>query len=180
MIEKNSTIKFALLLLPFCALISCGGQNGTTFTRNPTNVVQSDDISLEVYDFENFRPFLNRENDTVYAINFWATWCAPCVKELPHFEQIGEEYREKPLKVLLVSLDFPDKIISQVIPFIRKRNLQSEVILLDAPDANAWIPEIDPSWTGAIPATVIYKKKERGFYERSFTLDELKAEIEKF
>ena len=172
-----------ILPLLFSALIlltSCGGQSQATFKRNPTNIVQSDDITLEVYNFENFRPFLNRENDTVYVINFWATWCAPCIKELPYFEQIGEEYREKPLKVLLVSLDFPDKITSQVIPFIRKRNLQSEVILLDAPDANAWIPEVDPNWTGAIPATVIYKKGDRAFYERSFTLEELKAEIENF
>ena len=171
---------FGLLLAGIPFLISCSKRTGTTFERNPIDVVRSEGTAVEVYDFENFRPFINRDDDTLYVVNFWATWCAPCIKELPYFERIGEEYREKPLKVLLVSLDFPDKITSQVIPFIRKRELRSDVILLDAPDANAWIPEVDPEWSGAIPATLIYRGKKRAFYEQSFTLEELQSAINEF
>ena len=169
-----------LFLLSSLLVTACSGQRDTTLQRNPKEVVESDGIRLEIYDFENFRPFLHRKDDTLYVVNFWATWCAPCIKELPYFEQIGQEYREKPIKVLLVSLDFPDKIVSQIIPFIRKKELQSEVILLDAPDANAWIPEVDPEWSGAIPATVIYDRENRKFYEQSFTLEQLKEAVENF
>ena len=44
----------------------------------------------------------------VYLIDFWATWCKPCIKELPAFEELNARYQDKGLKVVLVSLDFPD------------------------------------------------------------------------
>ena len=178
--KKHQIGSTVLCLLCSLLVTACSGQRDTTLQRNPKEVVENDGIRLEVYDFENFHPFLHRKDDTLYVVNVWATWCAPCIKELPYFEQIGQEYREKPIKVLLVSLDFPDKIVLQVIPFIRKKELQSEVILLDAPDANAWIPEVDPEWSGAIPATVIYDRGNRKFYEQSFTLEQLREAVESF
>ena len=123
------------------------------------------------------QPLLNKNNDTTYVVNFWATWCKPCVKELPAFEKLNKKYESKKLKVLLVSLDFPKQLESKVIPFVEDRNIKSEVILLKDPDANKWIPKVDSSWTGAIPATLIYKADNRKFYERSFTYEELENEL---
>jgi len=80
----------------------------------------------------------------------------------------------------LVSLDFPDKLDSNLIPFIKKNSIQPKVILLDAPNENEWIPKIDESWSGAIPATLIYNKNKRSFYEQSFTREELINELERF
>ena len=68
------------------------------------------------------------------------------------------------MKVVLVSLDFIDKMESQVVPFLKKNNIQSEVVLLDDADANSWIPKVSPQWSGAIPATVIYQNDTRKFY----------------
>ena len=110
-------------------------------------------------------------------LNFWATWCKPCIKELPYFEEVTQQYADDKLKVILVSLDFPDKLKDQVAPFVEKRNLKSQVVLLDDPDANGWIPKVSEEWSGAIPATVIYKNNERRFYEKSFTREELFEEI---
>lgn len=126
------------------------------------------------------KKYFQNKTGTTYVINFWATWCKPCVKELPYFEKIASDYSEKNVKVLLVSLDFPDKIESQVIPFLEKNNIKSEVVLLDDPDANSWIPKVSPNWSGAIPATVIYKNEKRKFYEQSFTFDELENELKLF
>ncbi len=123
------------------------------------------------------RKYFQKNTDSIYVINFWATWCKPCVKELPAFEKIGSEYSNKKVKVVLVSLDFPDKIEEQVIPFIKKNNIESEVVLLDDPDANSWIPKVSPEWSGAIPATVIYKRDKRKFYEQSFTFKQLETEL---
>jgi len=77
----------------------------------------------------------------------------------------------------LVSLDFPKQLESKVIPFVEDRNIKSQVLLLKDPDANNWIPKVDSSWTGAIPATLIYKADNRKFYERSFTYEELENEL---
>lgn len=66
---------------------------------------------------------------------------------------------------------------SKLKPFIEKKDLKSKVIVLNDDDENTWINEIDPSWSGSIPATIIYNKNERKFFERSFTFEELEAEV---
>lgn len=97
------------------------------------------------------------------------------MKELPEFEKINEVYSDKKVKVLLVSLDNPDHLESRVMPFIENHGLKSEIVLLDDPQSNRWIPMVDESWSGSIPATVIFTKESRSFHEKIFTYEELDA-----
>lgn len=135
------------------------------------------DIELEIYDFEGFNKFLNRKDEKTYVINFWATWCGPCVKELPYFEKLNAEYKGEGVEVILVSLDFPHVYESKLKPFILKNKLKSKVVVLNDDNENKWINAIDKSWSGSIPATIIYTKNERKFFERSFTFEELEEEV---
>jgi len=107
-------------------------------------------------------------HDTTYVINFWATWCGPCVKELPYFEELNALYDGQPFKQILVSLDDPKKLESKVMPFLVKNNIQSKVVLLADGKANSWIDKVDPNWSGAIPITLILKGDKRKFYEQEF------------
>ena len=133
---------------------------------------------IPIFNFETLEDaYFNKEDGSTYVINFWATWCKPCVKELPAFEKLNENYKDQGIKVVLVSLDFPEKINTGVVPFMEKYQLQSDVVLLDDPDANTWIPKVSEAWSGAIPATVIVKDGKKTFYERSFTYEELETEI---
>jgi thiol-disulfide isomerase/thioredoxin len=132
---------------------------------NPSNI--------RILNFNQFEPNLHLSNDTTYVINFWATWCPPCRKELPAFEKLNKAYHNKPVKVVLVSLDFPNQIKSSLIPFIEKNKLKSEVLLLNDPDANAWIDKVNKSWSGSIPATLVYNKDKRIFNEGSLTYTKL-------
>lgn len=145
----------------------------------PFDTVQQGDIIIEVYNFRNFESFLHKENDSIYVVNFWATWCKPCLKELPELEQIQNDYRDKKVKVILVSLDFPARIESQLIPFVKDMELRSKVLVLDEPDANAWIPKVDSTWSGAIPATLIYDRQQRVFFNKTLTYNELQTTIDK-
>ena len=133
--------------------------------------------AVKVVTFEQLQPLLQKENDTVYLINFWATWCAPCLKEIPSFEQLGEMYRDKKVKILMVSLDFPNQLQARLIPFIEREEMRNEVILLDDPRSNRWIPLVDEEWTGAIFATFIYGNGFSKFYQKEFTYDELEETI---
>lgn len=123
--------------------------------------------------FEQLKPLLHQQNDTLYVVNFWATWCAPCVEEIPYFEQIARKYKERKLKVLMVSMDFPNQLESRLIPFIEKQEIKNEVILLDDPRQNKWIPQVSDEWTGVLPATLIYRNATRKFYPQGFTFEEL-------
>lgn len=137
-------------------------------------------IKITTLDYEQLKPFLNKNDEKVYVINFWATWCMPCIKELPAFEKLNQKFKDKNVEVLLVSLDFSKQIESNLIPFIKKKNLQSKVVHFDDPNEQFWIPDIAKSWTGSIPATLIYSKSKRKFYEQSFSYEELQNELQTF
>ncbi|NCG03871.1 MAG: redoxin domain-containing protein [Bacteroidetes bacterium] len=127
--------------------------------------------------YDELKPMLFQKGNKTYVVNFWATWCAPCVKELPYFEAINQNEN---VDVLLVSLDFPKHKESRLLPFIKKHQLQSKVVHLDDTNENFWINAIDSTWSGAIPATLIYNQNKRMFYEQSFTKDELNQIINTF
>jgi len=133
---------------------------------------------IPVYDFEALEPLLYTKTNKTYIINFWAMWCAPCVKELPVFEQYKKNNPE--VEVILVSLDFPEDIETKLKPFLKQKGISSTVVLLDDPNANSWINKIDPNWSGAIPFTIIFNNKNRSFHERAFdTIEDLNNEINK-
>jgi len=140
-------------------------------------IVAAENREIKMMSFDEFEPMLYQENDSIYIVNFWATWCAPCVREIPAFESLNEKYKDQKVKVLLVSLDFPNQLESRVIPFVERMNMKSEVLLLNDPNSNRWIPLVSEEWTGAIPATVIYSKDFRGFYEQEFHFEELEEII---
>ena len=118
--------------------------------------------------------------DTVYIINFWATWCGPCVKELPNFEKLQESYKTEKLKVILVSVDFRSQLDKRLIPFLEKRKFKTEVYFLDEKDQQAYIEKVDKSWSGAIPASLFVKATNRKFFEKEFNYTILSNEYLKF
>jgi thiol-disulfide isomerase/thioredoxin len=169
-------LKSIFLCVIFLGLISCKKE----VAKNEKNEINTSHIIVKSYSYSELKPLLEKKDDKIYVINFWATWCAPCVKELPAFEKLNKQYASKNVEVLLVSLDFPKQIEKKLIPFIARKNIQSQVILLDDMNEDVWIKAIDSSWSGAIPATIIYNKNRRNFYEKSFDYETLEAELQTF
>lgn len=130
-----------------------------------------------VGDLENL---ISHKSDDIIVINFWATWCGPCIKELPLFERLTKEATPG-VKVILVSLDLDlDPNPEKVYRFVSKKNIRSEVWLLEAADPNAWINKIESQWSGALPATLLINQKtgKRKFIGESVHEGELEKYLE--
>tara|TARA_R110002012_G_scaffold59388_1_gene155215 strand:- start:26200 stop:26754 length:555 start_codon:yes stop_codon:yes gene_type:complete len=138
------------------------------------------DVKFPVYDFEGLEPMLHKKDDKTYIVNFWATWCRPCIEEMPYFERVNTEQKDNNVEVIFVSLDMPNMWKTRLEPYVENKGIQSEVVILDDPKQNDWIPKVSEEWGGGIPATLIYNKDKRNFYERGFTYEELNEELEKF
>lgn len=152
----------------------------STNAQAPLHVLEAEGYNIPVYNFKGLEPILNRSNDTVYVYNFWATWCIPCVEELPAFLKFDSTMRllpkesfGQPVRVMLVSIDMKSQLKSKLIPFLKTRNITAPVVVLSDPDANVWIDKIDKNWGGTIPATLFVYKGQKTFHEGQLTYDEL-------
>ena len=135
--------------------------------------------TIEVVDFDGLYSKIDLSVDKTYVINFWATWCAPCIRELPYFEELNKQSIYKNTEVILVSLDFPSQIESKLKPYLKKNKIKSKVILLDDSKMNTWVPKVSEKWDGGIPATLIVNSSNYNFYPKPFKKDELFTEINK-
>jgi thiol-disulfide isomerase/thioredoxin len=135
-----------------------------------------DDISI-YKTFDEFEHILHQDNDTTYLINFWATWCSPCVAELPYIDAMHDKYKNEKFKSILVSLDFEKQIDSRLIPFLNKNKIQSDIIVLLDGKSSRWIDKVDNEWSGAIPITIVYNNNKRAFYEKQFHSEEEMIEL---
>ena len=137
---------------------------------------------VAVLKFPDLQKRLARASDTTYVVNFWATWCGPCVQEMPALEKVRVANAGKKVKFVLVSLDYVAQLDKKVKPFVQKHGLKSEVLLLDETDPNTWLQKVDKQWSGSIPFTLIYNNqaKKRTTFEQPLTAAELTAELRNF
>ena len=125
---------------------------------------------------------LKNPDNKLSVINFWASWCPPCVSELPHFETVAKDFDPGKVRFLLVSLDFPSQIEKQLIPFLKKNKITLNVSVMMDSDFNSWIDKVDSSWQGNIPATLIFNnnKDQRIFFPGELDKSGLRKMINSF
>jgi len=131
----------------------------------------------KVVRFDDIQQIMETKNDTLYVLNFWATWCKPCVEELPFFDEMQERYQDQKMKIILISLDFQSQIESKFKPFLQQRKLKSEVWFLNESKFNKFIPQVDQNWSGALPFTLFLRESDqyRSAKEGAFLHGELKT-----
>ncbi len=136
--------------------------------------------SIEVFEeFSELQTLIDDGDHEVTVLNFWSTTCAPCIKEMPHFNQLEKEYQNKGLKVLLVNLEKTKRLDSHIYPFVKKHGINPEVVVLTDQNYRIWTDFIDKSWYGALPATLILKGDKRSFRFGSYhTYEDLKADVD--
>ena len=120
------------------------------------------------------------KSNTPVIINFWATFCKPCIEEIPYFQQAIKEYEKQGIKLLLVSLDLPDYYPGKIKTFADKQKYKARIVWLDESDADYFCPRVDSAWSGAIPSSLFVNNKTdyRKFFEEQIPKEVLRKEIE--
>ena len=165
------------------SMVSTNAEFNQGKAESTNNENFSEDINIKLVNFEQLKPAYINNDDVLYVVNFWATWCGPCVKELPHFMEVYEEFKSnKKFKMILVSLDDSDNLETAVKSFIVRMNLKGEIYLLDdIKKMNEWIPAVNKDWSGSIPATLVIKNGQTlSFDSRELSKNELIERIEKY
>lgn len=118
--------------------------------------------------------------DTTFVVNLWATWCAPCIKEMPYFDRLQDEMGAQGVKVLLVSLDAPSHSERALKSFLARRAPSSEVLHLNEDKPHVYIDRIEPAWSGAIPATLVWRPSTgtRTFHEGELDFETLQSTVQ--
>ena len=122
-----------------------------------------------------------KNSDHPVMVNFWATWCAPCVEEIPYFIETVNKYKAEGVELVLVSLDFPNYYPKKVVDFLRQKNWKATFFWLNETNADYFCPKIDAKWDGTIPVTLLLNNKTgyRVFFNRALTDRQVPLEIGK-
>jgi thiol-disulfide isomerase/thioredoxin len=133
---------------------------------------------VPVLSFDQLAPMLQTKSDTVYMVNFWATWCLPCVEEMPDLLKFATDKKSSKFRLILVSLDMPNQLETRVKPFVKRFSISEKVVLLDDPDANKWIDRVSPDWSGALPGTLLFSRDFRQFHGDLLDYEKIKVLVE--
>jgi thiol-disulfide isomerase/thioredoxin len=98
-----------------------------------------------------------RKSDHPMLVNFWATYCVPCIEEIPYFQK--EVVKHRHLELLLVSLDLPDYYPEKILAFAKKNHYTGTIFWLNETNADFFCPKIDKNWSGGIPASLFVNNK---------------------
>ena len=120
-----------------------------------------------------------KESEKPLVVNFWATFCAPCVHEIPYFKSTIQDKYAGSVELILVSLDPPGYFPNKISSFASQRNFPAPIVWLNETNADYFCPRIDKKWSGSIPATLMInnKKSYRKFYEQQLTPLQLEREL---
>jgi len=157
-------MKYTIVILLFC-LLSLMSQSQTIPKWKIQDVVN----------------FYTKNNDTTYVVNFWSTYCQPCIEEMPYLQSISKKYATNRVKLVFVSLDVKSFYPKKLQAFLTKKKITTSVIWLNETNADIFCPAVDEKWSGAIPATIIVhnKKGYKQFYEQQFTPQQFEEALKK-
>jgi thiol-disulfide isomerase/thioredoxin len=120
-------------------------------------------------------------SDHPLIINFWATFCAPCNKEIPYFQSTVDQFKDQRVELILVSLDLPDYFPTRIASFVKDHSYSAHIVWLNETDADYFCPKVDARWSGGIPCSLFINNKThyRRFFDRQLTDAQVEPEIKK-
>jgi len=138
------------------------------------NVTAQEIPKWKIKELENYI----KEADKPLIINFWASFCKPCIEEIPYFQRMVKKFEKEGVELLLVSLDLKEDY-PKIKTFATKYKFTSSIVYLNETNADLFCPKIDEKWSGAIPASLFVNNKTgyRKFFEEQVSEKKLEQEV---
>ncbi len=179
--KLNSIILFIFIFFHYSCKNPSASESKAIKEETTVEVTKESSNPIIYTSFDQLEKQILQPSDSTLIINFWATWCKPCVAELPHFNELSNELKDKKVKFLFVSLDFINTMDKSLLPFLKANPLNGTVILLGDQDVNSWADKVDKKWDGAIPVTMVIKGNQKTAKLGSFKdLEDLKLFIQPY
>ncbi|MEW4567018.1 redoxin domain-containing protein [Tautonia sp. JC769] len=131
-------------------------------------------VSLETIDLDGVAELAKNDSDDLLLVNLWATWCGPCVAELPEFVEMNRMYRGRDFKLITISLDDSDAQ-SKALEVLTEHHVSATNYLLDAADRDAFAEALDPEWPGPVPYTLLIAPGGEVLYRHTGAIDPLEV-----
>lgn len=146
-----------------------------------TLTLQSQEVKT-ITSTDEYKELLDNSKGKVVLVNFWATWCPPCVKEFPELVKLYNDYKSKDFVLLFISLDDKSEYDSKLLPFLKKQGVDFTSYFGNFSNPETIMNYVDKSWQGEIPFTGIYNKE--GILSKTMmgnkTYEQFETEIKKY
>lgn len=121
-----------------------------------------------------------KESKTPLIVNFWATFCVPCIEEIPYFQELTRQYRSQNVSLIFVSLDLKEAYPKKVNEMAKRLKMVYPVVWLNETNADYFCPKIDTSWTGGMPSSLFVNNVTgyHKFFEDQLSREKLAKEIQ--
>ncbi len=179
-IIQSKTVAALVAATFFSLLTACSQPAPVAAPETPATAAPADAApTVATADAAKLKEVLAAAKGKVVVVNFWATWCPPCIEEMPYFVELHKRYKDKGVVVISVSADSVDTIDKAVRPFVKDKALPFSVHVLADRDPDAVTAVIGKELSGALPETLVYDKDGalKKFFEGDVTLEELEAEV---
>ena len=112
-------------------------------------------------------------------VNFWATFCVPCIQEMPYFQEMARQYKSQNVSLLFVSLDLKEAYPTKVNAMAKKLQLTFPVVWLNETNADYFCPKIDTTWSGSMPSSLFVNNATgyHRFFEDQLSKEKLEGVI---
>jgi thiol-disulfide isomerase/thioredoxin len=135
--------------------------------------IEAEPVKLEMASIDDLKKLRVNQSGKVLLINFWATWCGPCVHELPDLETTYRMYRQRDFDFVTVSANMPDEKVA-VMKKLNELHASNRNLLFGSTDTDAMQNAFDPKWQSGVPYTVVLAPDGKLLYQEQGELNILK------
>jgi peroxiredoxin len=131
-------------------------------------------VKLEAIDEEGVARLVQNDTKKLLVVNVWATWCGPCVAELPEFVTMNRMYRGRPFRLVTLSMDAPEKK-EEALKVLRDKHVSCTNYLAEFKDRDKFADRLDKKWEGPLPYTLVIAPGGKVLYRKAGAIDPLEV-----